>query len=168
MSHVCGPDAYGPSPEHIEAAGLADVDFICCWGAAMNEGRGEYCQCWQPIFDRDLAPIDAATPDPHLRDRPCDGCAYTPGTEAHEWFGEDQLARLAATPGQRFLCHANLALIVAWAHPDGFRVDVPAADQVTGGERRVNSISYGADGRRVQACAGHARAAARHAAEVAP
>ncbi len=83
----------------------------------------------------------------------CDGCAYRPGTPAHDQQAE---GLLPDRPEVVFGCHSNLRRVIAYEHPDGRRIDLTADDISHVGHFDGNAGPFDRDGHPAEICAGWA------------
>jgi hypothetical protein len=129
----------------------ADGETPCCMAGAMHGPRG--CTCWEPVHD--LGQADPVVGANATRPRCCGDCAYR--NDSPERAGDDpyddELRDIAGTPGHVFACHDGMRKRVAWAHPDGRRVEVEGDDY---DPPIVDGVAYKADGTPADLCAGWA------------
>lgn len=120
----------------------------CCDGACHRGPQG--CTCWEPIYEGDQAP---PRPGPETtRPAMCDGCAFRPGTDAHQAQLDDGLG----IQREPFYCHAGHRRIIGWRHPSGATVD-----DVQGAPPEVDRHPHDADGSPSPRCKGWADRYAR-------
>jgi hypothetical protein len=147
---------------------MADDWVPCCTASAMA-GRQDACTCWEPVYDLEQAApqLLASVTDLQIRARPCEDCAYRPGSpERSSGHSAEKLQAITYRPDTPFYCHDGMRRPTHWVHPDGRTVPGEPADYQP---PVIAAVPYRADGRPGLLCAGWAaQLAAHHPTPAAP